>query len=135
MSRIGDEDDVPPKFNDEGNLTNNEEGSKSGASAAPTLEDLMRKLEKLKAKNKKLKAKAKGKKTKVYSSSSEEDYSSFEEDVSKKGKKEEGIMIILVITQCLLITITYLALPLILPYPLVKLSILMELTIINGSIT
>jgi hypothetical protein len=42
MSRTGDEDEFPPKFDDEGNLTNNDNGSKSGASAGPTLEDLMR---------------------------------------------------------------------------------------------
>jgi hypothetical protein len=43
-----------------------------GASNAPTLEDLMRRLEKLTAKNKKLRAKARGKKTKGSSSSNEE---------------------------------------------------------------
>jgi hypothetical protein len=52
----------------------------------------------------------------------------------KKGRKEEEIMISLPITQCLLITIICLALPLILPYSLAKPHILMELIIINGSI-
>jgi Flp pilus assembly protein TadB len=52
-------------------LTNNEEGTKSGASTGLTLEELMRRLEKLTAENKKLRAKAKGKKTKGSSSSSE----------------------------------------------------------------
>jgi hypothetical protein len=83
MSRTGEEDEVPPKFDEEGNPINIEEGCKSGASNAPTLEDLMKKLEKLKAKNKKLMAKEK--KTKVYSSSSEDNDS--EEEVSKKGSK------------------------------------------------
>jgi hypothetical protein len=82
MSRIEEEDEVPLKFDEEGNPINIDEGSKSGASNAPTLEDLMKKLEKLKAENKKLRAKEK--KTKVYSSS--EDGDSVEE-VSKKGRK------------------------------------------------
>jgi hypothetical protein len=77
------------------------------------MEELMRRLEMLTAKNKKLRAKAKGKKIKGSSFSSEEEDSSFEEDVSKTGKKEEEIMISLPITQCLLITIICLALPLI----------------------
>jgi hypothetical protein len=50
------------------------------------------------------------------------------------GRKEEEITISLPITQCLLITIIWLALPLILPYPLAKLHVLMELIIINGSV-
>jgi hypothetical protein len=50
------------------------------------------------------------------------------------GRKQEKISISLPITQCLLITILSLALPLILPYPLAKLPVLMELIIINGSI-
>jgi hypothetical protein len=87
MSRTRDEDEFPPKFDDEGSPTSNCNGSKSGASVGPTLEDLMRQLEKLTTKNKKLRAKAKGKKTKGSSSSSEEEDSSFEEVVSKKGKK------------------------------------------------
>jgi hypothetical protein len=87
MSRTEDEDKVPPRFDDENNTNNNQEGDKSGAFRAPSLEDLMRRLEKLRAKNKKLRAKAKGKKTKGSSSSSEEEDSSFEEEDSKKGKK------------------------------------------------
>jgi hypothetical protein len=87
MSRNGDEDIVPSKFDDEGNLTNNEEGSKSGASTGPTLEKLTRRLEKLTAEKEKLRAKVRGKKTKGSSSSSKEEDSSFEEEVSKKGKK------------------------------------------------
>jgi hypothetical protein len=57
MSKTREEDKVPPKFDEEGNPVNIEEGSKSGTSNAPTLEDLMKKLEKLKAENKKLRAK------------------------------------------------------------------------------
>jgi hypothetical protein len=87
MSRNRDEDTVPPKFDDEGNSTNNEEGSKSGASMGPTLEELTRRLEKLMTENKKLRAKVKGMKTKGSSSSSEKDGCSFEEEVSKKEKK------------------------------------------------
>jgi hypothetical protein len=87
MSRIRKDEEVPPKFNGEGNAVNTEEDSKSGTSNAPTLEDLMRKLEKLTVKNRKPRAKAKGKKTKGTSSSREEENSSFEEEVSKKEKK------------------------------------------------
>jgi hypothetical protein len=58
-----------------------------GASNAPTLEGLTRRLEKLTAENKKLRAKARGKKTKGSSSPSEEEDSSFEEEVFKKGKR------------------------------------------------
>jgi hypothetical protein len=83
MSRIREEEEVPPKFNEEGNSINTNEGSKSGASNAPTLQDLMKKLEKIKAKNEKLRSKER--KTKVYSSSSEDGDS--EEEVSKKGRK------------------------------------------------
>jgi hypothetical protein len=87
MSRSGEIEEVPPKFDDEGNLTNNEEGSKMGASNSLTLEDLARRLEKLMAENKKLRAKIRGKKTKGSSSSSEEEDFSFKEEVSKKRKK------------------------------------------------
>jgi hypothetical protein len=52
----------------------------------------------------------------------------------KRKRKEEEIMISLSTTQYLLITIICLALPPILPYPLAKLSILMELVITNKSI-
>jgi hypothetical protein len=54
--------------------------------------------------------------------------------MSPKKRKEEEIAISLPTTQCLLTTIIYLALPLILPYPLAKLAILIELVITNGSI-
>jgi hypothetical protein len=52
----------------------------------------------------------------------------------KKGRKLEEIMISLPTTQCLLITIIFLALLLILRYPLTKLPVSMVLIIINGSI-
>jgi hypothetical protein len=52
----------------------------------------------------------------------------------RKGRKEETIAISFPITQCLLILIICLALPLTLPYPLTKLPTLMELVIIIGSI-
>jgi hypothetical protein len=52
----------------------------------------------------------------------------------KRKRKKEEIVISLPAIQCLLITIICLALPLILPYPLAKLPILMELVITNGSI-
>jgi hypothetical protein len=68
MLRTEDEDKVPPRFNDENNTNNNQEGDKSGASGPPSLEDLMRRLEKLTTKNKKLRAKAKVKKIKGSSS-------------------------------------------------------------------
>jgi hypothetical protein len=64
MSRNEDEDEVPLKFDDKGNPINNDDGTKLGASASPTLNDLMRRVEKLTTENKKLRAKAKGKKTK-----------------------------------------------------------------------
>jgi hypothetical protein len=82
-----EKEEVPPKFDQEGNPVIIEEGSKTGASDAPTLEELTRRLEKLAVKNKKLRAKVRGKKTKGSSSSSEEEDSSFKEEVSKKGKK------------------------------------------------
>jgi hypothetical protein len=87
MSRTGEEDEVPLRFDDENNVNNNQEDDKSGASRGPSLEDLMRSLEKLTAENNKLRRKDKGKKTKGGSSSSEDEDSSLEEDVSKKGKK------------------------------------------------
>jgi hypothetical protein len=82
-----EKEEVPPKFDQEGNPVIIEEGSKTGASDAPTLEELTRRLEKLAVKNKKVRAKVRGKKTKGSSSSSEEEDSSFKEEVSKKGKK------------------------------------------------
>jgi hypothetical protein len=112
MLRTGEEDEVPPKFDQEGNTINIEERSKLGASNAPslenhminlgasnlqcsklgasnapTLEDHMKKLEKLKVENKKLRAEEK--KTKVYSSSSEDGDS--KEEVSKKGRNERKL--------------------------------------------
>jgi hypothetical protein len=134
MSKTGEQDKVPPPLLDEdGNPIVGECGANTETSTAPTLEEFMRRLEELTPENKKLRAKAKNKKTKGNSSSSEEEDSSFKEDISKK-RKEEEIAISLPTTQCLLITIICLALPLILPYPLANLPILMELVITNGSI-
>jgi hypothetical protein len=87
MSRTREIQEVPPKFDEEGNPVIVEKGSKMGASNAPTLEDLMKRLEKLMAENNKLRRKAKNKKTKGDSFSSEDEDFSLEEDVSKKGKK------------------------------------------------
>jgi hypothetical protein len=64
MSRSGEIENVPPKFDEEGNPVVVGEGSKTGASNARTLEDLTRKLEKLTVENRKLRAKVRGKKTK-----------------------------------------------------------------------
>jgi hypothetical protein len=50
MLRTGEEDEIPPKFDEEDNHVNIDGSSKSGAFNASTLEDLMRKLEKLTAK-------------------------------------------------------------------------------------
>jgi hypothetical protein len=86
MSRTGEIQEVPQKFDEEGNPVTIEEGFKMGASNAPTLEDLMKRLEKLTAENNKLRRKIKAKRTKGGSSSSEEEDSSNEDDVSKKGK-------------------------------------------------
>jgi hypothetical protein len=87
MSRTGEIQEISPKFDEEDNPVTIEEGSKMGASNAPTLEDLMKRLEKLTTENNKLRRKAKNKKTKGGSSLSEDEDSSLEEDVSKKGKK------------------------------------------------
>jgi hypothetical protein len=65
--------EVSPKFDEEGNPVTIEEGSKTGASNAPTLEDLMKMLEKLTVENNKLRRKVKNKKTKGDSSSSEDE--------------------------------------------------------------
>jgi hypothetical protein len=124
----------PPPLNKDANPIVVEDGFNTETSMAPTLEELMRRLEELTVENKKLRAKAKNKKTKGSSSSCEEEDYSFEEDVSKRKRKEEEIAIRLPTTQCHLIIIIGLALPLILSYPLTKLPILMELVITNGSI-
>jgi hypothetical protein len=87
MSRIRKIQEVPQKFDEESNPVTVEKGSKTGASNAPTLKDLMKRLENPMAQNNKLRRKVKDKRTKGGSSSSEEEDSSNEEDVSKKGKK------------------------------------------------
>jgi hypothetical protein len=73
MWRIREIQKVSPKFDEEGNPVTIEEGSKTGASNAPTLEDLMKMLEKLTVENNKLRRKVKKKKTKGDSSSSEDE--------------------------------------------------------------
>jgi hypothetical protein len=87
MSRTRKIKEFPPKFDEKGNPVTIDKGFKMGASNAPTLEDLMKRLEKLMTDNNKLRRKAKNKKTKGGSSSSEDKDSPLEEDVSKKGKK------------------------------------------------
>jgi acyl-CoA hydrolase len=86
MSRTREIQKVPQKFDEEGNLVTIEEGSKMGASNAPTFEDLMKRLEKLTAENNNLRRKIKAKRVKGGSSSSEEENSLNEEDVSKKRR-------------------------------------------------
>jgi hypothetical protein len=126
--RNGDDDDASSRFDVENSTNNNQDGAKSGAHNAPTLEDLLRRLEKLTVENTKLRKKAKGKKTKGGSSSSEDEDSSLEEDVSKKEKKGRNNHD----------KPSYNSMSFnydnVLPYPLAKLPILMELVIINGSI-
>jgi hypothetical protein len=86
MLKAGEEIEVhPSKFDDDGNPIVVEEGSKSGTSKTPTLEDLMKKLNKLKAENKRFKGN--GKKGTKYTSSGEDGDSSFKEEVSNKGRK------------------------------------------------
>jgi predicted RNase H-like nuclease (RuvC/YqgF family) len=122
----------PPPLDEDSNPIVVEDGSNMETSTAPTVEELMKQLKKLNVEVKRLKAK--DKKGKKYASSSEDDDSSFEEEVSNKGKKERKKRDKSSYNAMPLTMITCLALPLILPYPLTKLHILMGLTIINGSI-
>jgi hypothetical protein len=88
MSNTGEQGKVPPPpLDKDGNLIVVEDGTKSGTSSAPTVEELMKKLEKLNAELKKLKTK--DKKDKKYSSTSEDGDSSYEEEVSNKRKREK----------------------------------------------
>jgi hypothetical protein len=57
MSRNRDEDDTTPRFDDESNTNNNEEGSKTKASTDAKLKDLMKRLEKLTTESNKLRSK------------------------------------------------------------------------------
>jgi hypothetical protein len=68
------------------------------------------------------------------SSSSKEETPDMKRMSPRKGRKEETIVISLPITQCISIMIICLELSLTSPYPLAKLSILMELVITNGNI-
>jgi hypothetical protein len=134
MSRTGEEGKVPPsQLDEDGNLTVIEVECKSRTSITQTLEDLMKKLEKLKTENKKLKAK--GKKIKHTSPQAKMATPHTKRKSPRRGRKEETSTISLPITLCILITITCLIQHHILPYLLVKLSVLMGRTITNGSIT
>jgi hypothetical protein len=64
MPRNGDEDDTTPRFDDESNTNNNEEGSKTKVLIDAKLKDLMKRLKKLTTENNKLKRKDKIKRTK-----------------------------------------------------------------------
>jgi predicted RNase H-like nuclease (RuvC/YqgF family) len=111
-----------------------EDGVNTETSTTPTLEELTRRLEKLTAENNNLRRKLKGKKTKGGSSSSKDEDFSLEEDISKKGKKGRNNRDKPSHNS---VSFNYDNMPsttLTLPYPLVKLPILMELVIINGSI-
>jgi hypothetical protein len=86
MSNTGEQGKgPPPPLDKDGNPIVVEDGSKSRTSAAPTVEEPMKKLKKLNVELKKLKTK--DKKGKRYSSASEDDDSSYEEEVSIKGKR------------------------------------------------
>jgi hypothetical protein len=86
MSNTGEQGKgPPPPLDKDGNPIVVEDGSKSRTSAAPTVEEPMKKLKKLNVELKKLKTK--DKKGKRYSSASEDDDSSYEEEVSNKGKR------------------------------------------------
>jgi hypothetical protein len=86
MSRTREIEEVPPKFDEEGNPVAIEEGSKTRASNAPTLEELRRTLEKLMVENKKLRGKAKNKKRKAIIESPSE-----EEDEDEKEYNEDEV--------------------------------------------
>jgi hypothetical protein len=131
MSNVRDEGEVPPQqFNEDGNPIVIEDGSKSETSKPPTLEYLMKKLEKLKVENKKLIAKGR----KLQHTPPQAKTATLMRKSSRRGGKEGTSTIRLPITLCLLITITCLARPLILPYPLEKLPVWMGQTITNGNI-
>jgi predicted RNase H-like nuclease (RuvC/YqgF family) len=133
MSKTEEQGKVPPlPLDEDGNPIGVDDGSNTKTSTAPTIEELMKKLEKLNAELKKLKAK--DKKGKNHSSSSKDDDSSFEKEVCNKGKKERKKRDKSSYNAISFNYDTCLALPLILPYLLAKLHILMGLTIINGSI-
>jgi hypothetical protein len=88
MSKVGEQGKVPPPpLGNDGNPIVDEDDSNMETSAAPTMEELIKKLKKLNAELKKLKTK--DKKGKKQSFSSEDDDSSFEEEVSNKGKMEK----------------------------------------------
>jgi hypothetical protein len=115
MSRIGEIQEVPPKFDEEGNPVTIEEGSKTGASSAPTLKDLIKRLEKLMAENNKLRRKVKKRRQRETLPQVKMKTPHLKRLSPRKGGKEETIAISLPIIQCLSIMIVYLALSLTLP--------------------
>jgi hypothetical protein len=108
------------------------DGTKSGTSAAPTVEELMKKLENLNAELKKLKTNDKKGKNIHLQVKMMIPHLKRKSPTKERGKGKSVIS--LLITLCLLIMITWLALPLILLYSLAKLYILMGQSIINESI-
>jgi hypothetical protein len=64
MLRTREIEEIPPKFDEEGNPVIIEVGSKTGTASATTLEDHMRQLEKLTAKTRKLELKLKARRQK-----------------------------------------------------------------------
>jgi hypothetical protein len=111
MSNFRDEGKVPPQqFDEDGNPVVGEDGSKSEASKAPTLEYLMKKLKKVR---------------KAQHTPSQAKTATLMRKSSRRGGKEGTSTIRLPVTLCLSITITCSALPLILPYLLVKLPVSM----------
>jgi hypothetical protein len=139
MLRTGEEDEVPPKFDQEGNPINIEERSKLGASNlqcsklgasnAPTLEDHMKKLEKLKVENKKLRAEERKPK---YTPPQAKTVTPKRKSPRRGGTKESSIR--LLTTLCPSITIPCHLPLLILLYLLAKLPASTGRIIINGSI-
>jgi hypothetical protein len=129
MSRTGEEDEVPPKFDKEGNPFHIEEGSKSGTSNAPTLEDLMKKLEKLKTENKKLRQM----KRKLKYTPQAKTATLKRKSPRREGKEQSSIS--LLTNLCPSITIPCHLPPLILMYSLAKLPAATGRTRTNESIT
>jgi hypothetical protein len=106
--------------------------SNTKTSTAPTVEELMKKPEKLNVEVKRLKTK--DKKGKIIPPQAKMMTPHLNRKSPTKGRRKGNSEISPLITLCFFLNmITCLALPLILPYPLAKLHILMGLTIIKGS--
>jgi hypothetical protein len=135
MYKTGEQRKVtPPLLDEDGNPSVGEDGANTKTSTAPTLEELVRRLEELTTENKKLRARAKNRRQRETPSQVKKKTPHLKR-ISPKGKrKEEEIVISLPITQYISIMIICLSLPLTHPYPLAKLSTLMELVITNESI-